>query len=593
MEYTGLGRRQVVRMILALTGGVNVGRRSDLGVVENPLQLNLGEGQSSDMYEEKQKLIANDGDSGDRFGHSIAVSENGETIVIGAHVEDISVGEQIGAVYVFTRENAMWKLDEKLVPSDPEITHKFGRAVDVSSDGATLLVGARYDVIGATESAGSAYVFERGTNGWDEKQKLIGASKSNTENNDSVGAAYVFRKSMDNWSEYEKIVADDGESNDYFGGSVDISSNGTTLIVGAHFDNPDTGTRIGSAYVFEQSSDEWVQQEKLPVGGDDNYDYFGSSVSLSANGSKAVVGILSGGAYVFAQGDEKWVKEAELAPSDSELFDKFGKFVTVSGDGMTAVVGAPEAEEPNGERAGTAYVFTKSPQGWEQQQKIAASDGEPNDFFGTVAISNNGGTIGVSAVFDDNENGESAGATYVFSNENDELNAPPIADAGPDQTVQATETVTLDGSKSNDPDGDELSYSWKQVKGPEASLNDADAVMATVTVPELEDEKVLVFELTVSDEVASDTDTVSVTVVSDSPSPLPGRDAVPRDIDDDGVYEDVDGDGEVTLADVELYYTEIYQNRSSEYVQSNKKYFDVTGDGEITLHDVQALFEQR
>lgn len=435
MEYTGLGRRQVVRMILALTGGVNVGRRSDLGVVENPLQLNLGEGQSSDMYEEKQKLIANDGDSGDRFGHSIAVSENGETIVIGAHVEDISVGEQIGAVYVFTRENAMWKLDEKLVPSDPEITHKFGRAVDVSSDGATLLVGARYDVIGATESAGSAYVFERGTNGWDEKQKLIGASKSNTENNDSVGAAYVFRKSMDNWSEYEKIVADDGESNDYFGGSVDISSNGTTLIVGAHFDNPDTGTRIGSAYVFEQSSDEWVQQEKLPVGGDDNYDYFGSSVSLSANGSKAVVGILSGGAYVFAQGDEKWVKEAELAPSDSELFDKFGKFVTVSGDGMTAVVGAPEAEEPNGERAGTAYVFTKSPQGWEQQQKIAASDGEPNDFFGTVAISNNGGTIGVSAVFDDNENGESAGATYVFSNENDELNAPPIADAGPDQTV--------------------------------------------------------------------------------------------------------------------------------------------------------------
>lgn len=86
---------------------------------------------------------------------------------------------------------------------------------------------------------------------------------------------------------------------------------------------------------------------------------------------------------------------------------------------------------------------------------------------------------------------------------------------------------------------------------------------------------------------------MSVTVVSDSPSPLPGRDAVPRDIDDDGVYEDVDGDGEVTLADVELYYTEIYQNRSSEYVQSNKKYFDVTGDGEITLHDVQALFEQR
>ena len=39
-------------------------------------------------------------------------------------------------------------------------------------------------------------------------------------------------------------------------------------------------------------------------------------------------------------------------------------------------------------------------------------------------------------------------------------NTPPVADAGPDQTVQVTDTVQLDGSGSTDVDGDLLTFSW-------------------------------------------------------------------------------------------------------------------------------------
>jgi hypothetical protein len=80
---------------------------------------------------------------------------------------------------------------------------------------------------------------------------------------------------------------------------------------------------------------------------------------------------------------------------------------------------------------------------------------------------------------------------------------------------------------------------------------------------------------------------------TDVPELPPGLSRAPRDIDNDGVFEDLDADGEITLSDVRLYYRELYQKRDSEYVQDNLEYFDLTDDGEITLADVQALFEER
>jgi len=78
----------------------------------------------------------------------------------------------------------------------------------------------------------------------------------------------------------------------------------------------------------------------------------------------------------------------------------------------------------------------------------------------------------------------------------------------------------------------------------------------------------------------------------EGPPPLPGQDDRPQDPDGDGIYEDVDGDGDLTLQDVRLYYQEIYQKSDSTYVQNNRQYFDETGDGEISLADVHEIFEQ-
>ena len=79
-------------------------------------------------------------------------------------------------------------------------------------------------------------------------------------------------------------------------------------------------------------------------------------------------------------------------------------------------------------------------------------------------------------------------------------NTPPIADAGPDQTVNVGVLVTLDGSNSSDPDTGIASYLWEQTGGASVTLSDPTAVQPTFTAPDLGAEGgALTFQLTVTD----------------------------------------------------------------------------------------------
>lgn len=92
-------------------------------------------------------------------------------------------------------------------------------------------------------------------------------------------------------------------------------------------------------------------------------------------------------------------------------------------------------------------------------------------------------------------------------------NTPPNSVAGTSQSVRSGTRVTLDGTASNDPDGDALSYSWTQTLGPGVSLSNADAAAASFTAPTVTSDTLLRFELSVSDPGGlSDTSNVSVTI---------------------------------------------------------------------------------
>jgi len=97
--------------------------------------------------------------------------------------------------------------------------------------------------------------------------------------------------------------------------------------------------------------------------------------------------------------------------------------------------------------------------------------------------------------------------------DDDEGNQVPIANAGSDRTVAELTTVSLNGT-GTDANGDALSYGWRQTAGSPVSLTGADSAVASFLAPDVvaNSPETLTFELTVSDGMASATDTVIITV---------------------------------------------------------------------------------
>jgi hypothetical protein len=99
---------------------------------------------------------------------------------------------------------------------------------------------------------------------------------------------------------------------------------------------------------------------------------------------------------------------------------------------------------------------------------------------------------------------------------------PPVADAGPDQTVIVNTLVTLDGSGSYDPDNDPIEgYSWALVSGPEGVvLDQTDPVHPTFTPTTT---GTYLFQLIVTDGIFdSEPDFVEITVVPPPTTAAPG-----------------------------------------------------------------------
>jgi len=124
------------------------------------------------------------------------------------------------------------------------------------------------------------------------------------------------------------------------------------------------------------------------------------------------------------------------------------------------------------------------------------------------------------------------------------VNFPPTADAGPNQTVLEFATVTLDGSSSTDVDGNIVSYKWTQVSGSSVTLSSMTHVKPTFTAPDADSpDNILKFLLAVVDNSSgTDTDEVIITVNENNDNPGGGGGSGDDGSGDDGSGDDGSGD---------------------------------------------------
>ena len=101
-----------------------------------------------------------------------------------------------------------------------------------------------------------------------------------------------------------------------------------------------------------------------------------ATTPVTARSAESVVRRSAG--FAQTQPSPQFSQQQKLAASDGDSGDSFGQSVAVSADGTTALIAAFEDDDPNGDRAGSAYVFTESG-GASPQQKLAADDGDIDD----------------------------------------------------------------------------------------------------------------------------------------------------------------------------------------------------------------------
>ena len=386
-------------------------------------------------------FVADDTAGGDQFGHSVDVSSDGSTIVVGARLDDT----QTGSAYVFVSNGTEWDEAAKLTASDGAVGANFGHRVAISADGSTIAVSA-YQADG---QRGAVYVFEKGA-GWqnttedalltagdaaggdmlgyslcisgDGTAVAAGAPEKQIATEDQAGKVYVFEKPATggwvNGNETAWLQADEEpQAGAYFGASVGMGfygkEDGTLLAIGAQSEDVEDGvTDDGAMYLFLRPGGGWSngspnKEARLDSPANNNGDLFGSSVSVSADGSVLLIGARGmdysvfdamGGAFIYEEG-EGWTDGEENKVAlfqtaeylDDDIY--FGYAVDLTANGNVAVISNPDYAW------GWALVFSIPAGGWtdtmEYTQKIQNSDpsGSSDNFGYGLAVSADGSTI--------------------------------------------------------------------------------------------------------------------------------------------------------------------------------------------------------
>jgi len=319
--------------------------------------------------------------SDDKSGISVDLSSDGSIVAIGAYKNDEN-GSDSGHVRVFQYSSSTWSQIGNDINGENS-SDESGVSVSLSADGLTVAIGASQNDGNGSES-GHVRVYRYNGSSWnllgtdidgkasddrfgisvslsdDGTTVAIGANK-NDDNGSSSGHVQIYNYNGIDWDQVGTDVNGDTER-DEFGISVDLSSDGSIVAIGAHA-NDGNGDRSGHVKVYQNNNGVWSQLG-TDIDGENTFDESGYSVKLSSDGLTVVIGAYlndgsgtdSGHVRFFKYDGSDWIQYGNDIDGETAL-DWSGSAISLTSDGETVAIGA-YGNDGNGIESGHVRVVT-------------------------------------------------------------------------------------------------------------------------------------------------------------------------------------------------------------------------------------------
>jgi hypothetical protein len=379
-----------------------------------------------------------DGENKDNYcGTSVSMSADGKTVAIGAPGND-GKGEDAGHVRIYRYSAGVWTQLGSDIQGEAELDGS-GFRVSLSADGNTVAIGAPnndYD-------AGHVRIYKYASGVWAQLGGDIDGEESIDESGASVslsadgtivaigapfnngndwlnGQVRVYKYAAGAWTQLGNNINGKNED-DEFGTSVSMSADGSIVAIGAPGNNGN-GIDAGHVRIFNYISGSWTQLGS-DINGEASEDESGTSVSISADGSIVAIGapvnsdngLYSGHVRIFKYTSGNW-KQLGADLNGEAVDDESGTSVSISADGTMVAIGAPFNSE-KGTLFGHVRIFKYNGGAWTKWGYDINGEAEDNVSGYSVSMSADGKTVAIGAPGND-EKGLDAGHVRVYSIEN-------------------------------------------------------------------------------------------------------------------------------------------------------------------------------
>ncbi len=310
-------------------------------------------------------------------GFSVAMSADGNTAVVGQVFDGGTY--YVGAALIYVRTVSTWTLQAKLIGSDYIGSSHQGYSVAMSADGNSVIVGGETD----NNGSGAVWFYKRTNNSWSQighkkyqdgvNFKRHGFSVSMSANGKMAivgepysaenGSFWTYMYADTGWYQIgNKITNPDPTNCDNFGIQLSLSADGTTAIVGAAENRQNV-----CAWIYKFSDSTWTFASTKLKGKDatQSNGLFGlfAGVGINANGKIAVLGDANdnkglGAVWVFSEENGEWTQYGNklVGRSSNNIYGSQGAAVAISADGQTILLGAPNDRGD----IGAVWVFVES-----------------------------------------------------------------------------------------------------------------------------------------------------------------------------------------------------------------------------------------